>query len=130
MYSREKNRSCSPVATLICVGLAFCVFAWGSQYKLSLYDPPQAASHQIPMAKLLSGNEQSKATEGLVQVRAKTSAPVMHKAPSVFFFILLLALTILGLPASGKREQRVNGIMHVRRAVLNTLFIRPPPALA
>ena len=41
--------------TLCLLGLAFCVFTWGLQYKLSLYDPPQAASHSsFHSAKLLS----------------------------------------------------------------------------
>ena len=45
--------------SLTFLSLALCVFAWGLQYKLSLYDPPQAASHQVPQAKLLSKNEWS-----------------------------------------------------------------------
>jgi hypothetical protein len=43
------------VACLVTLGAA--VFVWGLSYKLSLYDPPQASSHQMPAAKLLSSRE-------------------------------------------------------------------------
>jgi hypothetical protein len=46
---------------LILLGLGLSVFGWGLQYKLSLYDPPQASSHQMPQAKLLSQDEQATA---------------------------------------------------------------------
>lgn len=39
------------------LGVGLCVFAWGLRYKLSLYDPPHSASHNIPIAKLLSKDE-------------------------------------------------------------------------
>lgn len=39
------------------LGVGLCVFAWGLRYKLSLYDPPHSASHNIPIAKLLSKEE-------------------------------------------------------------------------
>lgn len=39
------------------VALAAAVFVWGISYKLSLYDPPQASSHGMVAAKLLSNRE-------------------------------------------------------------------------
>ena len=66
------------------LGLGFCVFAWGLQYKLSLYDPPQTASHQIPRAKLLSRDEQSGTVEHPLVIRTKTSTSVIYTAPSRF----------------------------------------------
>ena len=47
--------------SFVFLGLAISVFAWGLQYKLSLYDPPHSTSHEIPEAKLLSRNEQATA---------------------------------------------------------------------
>src|ERR1035437_7135880 len=81
--------------SLAFLGLAFCVFAWGLQYKLSLYDPPQTASHQIPKAKLLSRDEQSSTAERPLVVRTKTSTSVIYTAPPAFFFILFLAISLL-----------------------------------
>ncbi|MES2222967.1 MAG: hypothetical protein V4587_18600, partial [Acidobacteriota bacterium] len=44
---------------LLLLGLAVAVFTWGLQYKLSLYDPPQAITRNMPRAKLLSADEQA-----------------------------------------------------------------------
>jgi hypothetical protein len=115
---------------LASLGLAGCVFAWGLQYKLSLYDPPQAASHKIPQAKLLSRNERSGITESPLVVRAKTSTRVSHTVPTGVFFFLLLALSILNPQASGQRKQRTSGVWHLRRGLFNIFFVRPPPILA
>jgi hypothetical protein len=112
------------------LGLAFCVFAWGLQYKLSLYDPPQTASHQIPKAKLLSRDEQSSTAEHPLVIRTKTSTSVIYTAPTVVFLILFLAISLLNPPASRRVEKRDDRLLHLHRAVLNTLFVRPPPVLA
>ena len=116
--------------SLAFLGLAFCVFAWGLQYKLSLYDPPQTASHQIPKAKLLSRDEQSSTTEHPLVIRAKTFTSVIYTAPTAIFLILLLAICLLNPPASIRVEKLANKLLHLHRATLNTLFVRPPPVLA
>lgn len=92
MHRRTSSRPISRVGALAFVGLAFCVFMWGLQYKLSLYDSPGAASHQIPRAKLLSKNEQSGSTESPLVVRARTSTRTIYTVPTVYTFILLLVL--------------------------------------
>jgi hypothetical protein len=112
------------------LGLAFCVFAWGLQYKLSLYDPPQTPSHQIPTAKLLSRDEQSSTVEHPLAIRTKTSTSVIYTAPTAVFLILFLAISLLNPPASRRVEKRDDRLFHLHRAVLNTLFVRPPPVLA
>jgi hypothetical protein len=115
---------------LVCIGLTICIITWGLQYKLSLYDPPQAASHQMPKAKLLSKNEQSRAAESPFVVLAKTQTKVIYTVPATASFIMLLVLSILNPPASGKKEQRADQFSQLRlRAFLNSLFVRPPPIL-
>jgi hypothetical protein len=112
------------------LGLAFCVFAWGLQYKLSLYDPPQTASHQIPMAKLLSRDEQSSTAKSPLVVRTKTSTRIIYTASATLFLILLLAVSLLNPPASKRVKQPDRKLLNLHRAILNTLFVRPPPVLA
>jgi hypothetical protein len=112
------------------LGLAFCVFAWGLQYKLSLYDPPQTASHQIPKAKLLSRDEQSSTAEHPLVIRTKTSTSVIYTAPTVVLFIIFVGLNRVYPPAARRVEKRDDRLLHLHRAVLNTLFVRPPPVLA
>jgi len=112
------------------VGLAACIFAWGLQYKLSLYDPPQSISHQIPKAKLLSKNEQSSSSESPFVSRTRTSSRVIYTVPTVFSFLLLLIISILNPSISSQREQRASRLRPLRRAHLRTHFVRPPPVLA
>jgi hypothetical protein len=111
------------------IGLGFCVFMWGLQYKLSLYDPPEATSHQIPKAKLLSKNERSSSTQSPQVVRTRTSTTVIYTVPTLAFFILLLAVSVLNPPKSGQSEQRASQSWLLRRPHLRTYFVRPPPVL-
>ena len=62
--STHQNRPKLSRFSFVFLGLAISVFAWGLQYKLSLYDPPHCSSHEIPEAKLLSRNEQATVAEG------------------------------------------------------------------
>jgi hypothetical protein len=107
------------------------VFAWGLQYKLSLYDPPQAASHKIPQAKLLSKNERTGFAESPVVVRTKTSTTVncTVQTAAVFFFLLLI-VNILNLQTSRQRNQRTSSIRRLQSGLFNVFFVRPPPILA
>ena len=130
MHRWSKNPPFGRLATLACVALAFCLFAWGLQYKLSVYDPPEAASHHLPTAKLLSKNEQSSSTESPLVVRTRTSTKIIYTAPSFVAFILLLVLSIFNPSISGQRQQRTSGLWNLRRAHLRAHFVRPPPVLA
>lgn len=131
MRQRSATRPFSLLVLLASLGLAFCVFAWGLQYKLSLYDPPQAASHKIPEAKLMSGDERSEIAESPVVVRTKTSTTVGYTVPAPLFFIFpLLALSIPNPRAPGQWKQPTSQSRHLRRGLLDTFFVRPPPFLA
>jgi hypothetical protein len=107
-----------------------CIFAWGLQYKLSLYDPPHAASHQIPKAKLLSRDEQSSTAKSPLVIRTKTSSRIIYTAPTTVLLILLLAISLLSPPEPKRMEQLAHKLLNLHRAILNTLFVRPPPVLA
>src|ERR1017187_529192 len=129
MHFWSTNRPFSRMSVVAFFALAFCVFMWGLQYKLSLYDPPEAASHHIPKAKLLSKNEQSSSTESPLVVRTRTSTRVIYTVPTVVFFILLLTVSVLNPPLSSQREQRASQSWLLRRPHLKTYFVRPPPVL-
>jgi hypothetical protein len=129
MDRSSANRSFSSIAAVAFLGLAISVFLWGLQYKLSLYDPPSAASHHIPTAKLLSKNERSSSAESPMVVRTKASTIVIYTIPTAVFFILLLIASVLNLPLVGQREQLASRLWHLRRVCLRTSFVRPPPVL-
>ena len=130
MHLWSKSRLSGFAGVLLCVTSAICLIIWGSEYKLSLYDPPQAASHQLPQAKLLSKNEQASTTESSPLFRARTFTKVIHFVPAAISFLLLVAFSTLTLPVSGQWEQRSDRLWQLRRrALLNILFVRPPPVL-
>ena len=102
---RSTNRRFIRLATFALLALACCVFAWGLQYKLSLYASPHSTSHQMPAAKLLSKNEQSAMVQSPLIALAKTSAKVIYTVPSTGFPILFLALSPFNPSFKGSREE-------------------------
>lgn len=108
--------------------LASCVFLWGLQYKLSLYDPPQSTSHQAPTAKLLSWNEQSERLEASNDTRTEAPTKVPRASAEGSLFILLIA-SIFCLPAFRRSLEVEYASLQLMRALLETNFVRPPPSL-
>ena len=127
---RISETSLSRLAFLF-LGLAISVFTWGLQYKLSLYDPPQAISHQIPEAKLISKNEQTVEAKNPILDVSGASAKAVQLILSSIFLLISVALNLLHAPVSVERERDAQLPWHAERfASLNAFFFRPPPALA
>lgn len=114
--------------TLGLLGLAFCVFLWGLQYKLSLYDPPQAVSHKLPTAKLLSKNEQATASEGAAITKSSATDEGIRLALICVALPFLAAFAIVSRPAPLRRKPET-GRPRRRRPdpSLNVFSFRPPP---
>lgn len=114
--------------SLAFLSLALCVFAWGLQYKVSLYDPPQAASHQVPQAKLLSKNEWSPTVEDSRGIDMKISPQVLVQQFFPWIFCLSLTLGLERFMASRKKHFAMSRPGLARRsACLSAFFFRPPP---
>ena len=117
--------------SFVFLGLAIAVFAWGLQYKLSLYDAPGSTSRQIPEAKLLSGNEQSAAVESPLMKSANGSPGV---TPGLLFTVLTSFLVGLGIAfepvAYRVSQERTRPWCVARRSGMAAFFFRPPPVLA
>jgi type VI protein secretion system component VasF len=114
-----------------CLVLALFVFAWGLGYKLSLYDPPQSTSHQIPQAKLLSKNEQGSIAKTPLTGQIKTSIMKASLLLADVLFAFFLSLSLFGVPASCHRERDAELPWLSRHlAGLNFFFVLPPPFLA
>jgi len=124
-----KNRRFGLFGIIWFLGLAFCVFAWGFGYKLSLYDQSRQPSHQIPIAKLLSGNEQSSNAKSPLVIRTKTFTRVVYAASTAPFLFLLFAVSLLSTPPLTRVDRLANNLLILHRAILHTLFVRPPPIL-
>jgi hypothetical protein len=114
--------------SLAFLSLALCVFAWGLQYKLSLYDPPQATSHQVPQAKLLSKNEWSPTAVDSRGIDMKISPQVLVQHFFSWIFCLSLTLGLERFMASRQKHFAMSRPWLARRpACLSAFFFRPPP---
>lgn len=117
--------------TLVLLGLAFCVFTWGLQYKLSLYDAPHSISHQMPAAKLLSRDEQATVAESLLLKSSQASDAIERDFLFHVATCVLPAFDPLCTPASSQAERESKRPWRIlRRPGLTTFFFRPPPSLS
>ncbi len=114
----------SIVTALGIVTLAFAIFGWGVQYKLSLYDAPAGHTISVAQAKLLSPKERTVAA----QVPA-VSLPETQTSLPVVVFMTIVSLGLLhSRPANGGRR-RGDVPVRVDRHVSSSYFsFRPPPA--
>jgi hypothetical protein len=105
--------------------LALCVFAWGLKYKLSLYDPPHAASHHMAAAKLLSGKERTALPLATVRLNANAVVPALLSTLVLAFF----ALAALELQArfSSRLGRPLTFVTVAGCARSAPFFVRPPP---
>jgi hypothetical protein len=116
--------------TFVLLGLAFSVFAWGLQYKLSLYDAPHSTSHLMPEAKLLSRNEQTTAAESPLLTSTTASDAIEHALLCNVFTFLLSAFALLPMPSSSHAEREMKRPWRIFcRPGLTAFFFRPPPIL-
>jgi len=106
--------------------LACCVFLWGMQYKLSLYDPPQATSHHVPVAKLLSKNEQSNILEKSSFTQSKPAIKALLAPVNLLLFILLV-LSPISITASNFGAAVIQPPFRLQQALREAFFVRPPP---
>ena len=97
--------------------LAAAVFAWGLQYKLSLYEAP-SQSHPVSVAKLIQGEQTNKKIASIqVRIREWSSQ-----------FSLDSSLHIFRPPLIVRRNRLVD--MFVYPSIMFVpffLFFRPPP---
>lgn len=123
------NRRALSWFTFVFLGLGLAVVSWGLQYKLSLYDPPNAISHQMPEAKLLSKSEQTTASKNPLLSDTKIVGKILGAVLMGVFF--LFANRSLHAPASNQRPQEEPSSRHFSQLYcLNALYFRPPPSLA
>jgi hypothetical protein len=116
--------------------LALSVFAWGLQYKLSLYDPPQAPSHTLPSAKLLSKEEQAIPSDSPLMNSTKDESGAMHSLLSAMSIGLLAFCLFLSreleriLAANGTLRAVDRPFCSCVDSSLTAFFFSPPPALS
>src|SRR5665213_1304173 len=129
MEKEGKDRASHRYLTVFFVLLGCSVFLWGLQYKLSLYDPPQASSHSVPTAKLLSNNERTDASAQSNLSLGTSPNEVFRFVPGVALFALL-GLCVISYSALSRRALLDYPPVQLRQVLRETFFVRPPPVLS
>jgi hypothetical protein len=101
----------------LCVSLAFMVFAWGTNYKLSLYK----TGHETSPAKLCTrGSDAAKNAMGHT-AGARTLAPTPLRIAALFSH----PRETKSYPADWLSSEAICDLSPLRRAPI--LYLRPPP---
>lgn len=110
------------------MALAVLVFAWGLQYKLSLYAGPDSMVRHMVKAKLLSNDKKIEAPAGIV-LSAPSDAHISHACVFPPVLASLFVLSLFGaLFGSLWQVQTVEPSARAPFAAgLNAFFFRPPP---
>jgi hypothetical protein len=113
---QSKTSSALKVALLV---LSVAIFAWGLQYKLSLYQAPSQSS-PVTVAKLIQGEQTNKKAVGL-QSQSRYRCPP---------FLLQSTFQAFQPPMVVRRERPANPPVVASVRLLTSLFFRPPPQKA
>ncbi len=124
MLVGEPIRGWTAARWLGIVALSCAIFAWGLQYKLSLYDAHPTNS--IPVAKLVTGRGDA---QSLIQQTVQTKIKPAFPELQFDLLVLLCGLSLLGLhlflyPRSVRISLRPQRVSLVRFA------FRPPPFIS
>jgi len=106
------------------LALSCAVFAWGLQYKLSLYDAHP--SNSIPVAKLLPGKSD---TQSQIQQVTRTQIKPVYPELHVDFLVSMFGLSLLGLYIF-QFQRSVQISLRAQFASLNHFSFRPPPFIS
>lgn len=114
--TQSKTSSALKIALLV---LSVAIFAWGLQYKLSLYKAPSRLN-PVNVAKLIQGEQPSKKAVGL-QSQSRYHCPR---------FLLQSTFQAFQPPMVVRRERLVDPPVVASVRLLPSHFFRPPPQVA
>lgn len=109
--------------------LGVAVFAWGLQYKLSLYPGELAVPHRVPMAKLLTNDKQQGAAHAAMGLYLPDHGPRWWLAARLLPSLVLMLSAML-LLALRRYVSALTGLRDAFPPLLRgpaSLFFRPPP---
>lgn len=113
----SKPKSLRSLYFVFCLSLAFMVFAWGTNYKLSLYK----AGHQHSPAKVCTrGSDASKSALDYIADVSDAGHPILNIA--IHFHLLQKPENN---PMNRLRDEAIIGLSPLSRAPI--LYLRPPP---
>jgi len=78
---------------------------------------------------MLSRDERPDTAESPRVIRTRTATKVVYTATTMAILILLLSIAALNPPAP-KGMKQDPALLKLHRAIISSLFVRPPPVLA
>jgi len=126
--AQRRTVKCLP---FLWVMLGIAVFAWGLQYKLSLYPGELAVPHRVPTAKLLANDKQQGTAQANLGQYLPESGPRWAVTARLLPCLALLIGAML-LLALRRYASSVFWLCEAFPPALrgsSSLFFRPPPAL-
>ena len=121
--STASCHSLKRVLTIAIVSLCALIFAWGLQYKLSLYQTPPTP---MPAAKLLADKGDSAAQISTPLVRFSSTIPGLSVLALALFVFSIRARKLLAHEWS--LDHRTRYMHALSLAYISRFFPRPPPS--
>jgi len=121
------NRRIHTLNVLGMLFLAISVFAWGLQYKMSLYSPSSGLNASVPHAKLLSQKERPDSNVASIKPDStQDRSPVSY---TIFLFASILCTLVVAVTVQTRGLSLDKGSRLQRFAALDFFSFRPPPVL-
>ena len=125
MPSPRTNRRIHTLNVMGMLFLAISVFAWGLQYKISLYSPSSGLYAAVPHAKLLSQKERPESNVASIkQNSTQDRSPVPY---TIFLFASILCALVAAVIVQTHGLSLDKGSRQQRFAALDFFSFRPPP---
>jgi hypothetical protein len=127
---RRAQRRIVKCLPFLWVMLGIAVFAWGLQYKLSLYPGELAVPHRIPTAKLLANDKQQGAAQSIVGQYLPDQGPRWAITARLLPCLALMfsAMLLLALRRYSSSSFWLRDALPPALRASSSLFFRPPPA--
>lgn len=107
--------------------LAVAVFAWGLQYKMSLYNTSSGLIASVPHAKLLSEKERPEPNAASIRLDStQTRFPVSY---TIFLFASIVCSLVAAVTIQTRSQSLDKGSRQQRLAASDFFSFRPPPVL-
>jgi hypothetical protein len=120
MPTRTVQSQASAFLRIALLILAAAVFAWGLQYKLSLYKTG-SNSHPLSVAKLMQGEQTNKKITAIIQAKSRVWFPQISLDYHLYAF---------RPPIIIRRNRQVDKLVYPSLIFIPCfLFVRPPPSI-
>jgi hypothetical protein len=116
----SKSEGLLSTCSILCVALVFMIFAWGTGYKLSLYNV-EGGTSSAPAKVCTLGSDAAKSA-----LDHAADGPAVAHTPLYLAVLIALDPGAEEHPVDQRSDDVVRDVSPLRRAPI--LYLRPPPA--